>query len=69
MGVSLDLFLYSPVEAAPDLHITGFRCGFYFSPIGCIRNLKNSKTPKSEKYPNRNLKNPKETHLQNSTGT
>jgi hypothetical protein len=65
MGVSSNLFLYPPVEAAPDLYITGFRCGFYFLPMGCIRNLK---TPKSEKYPNRNLKILKETHLQNLIG-
>jgi hypothetical protein len=59
MGVCSDSFLYPPVEAASDLHITGFRCGFYFSPMECIRNLKNPKNPKSEKYPNRNLKTQK----------
>jgi hypothetical protein len=43
-------YLHPRVEPAPNPHITGFRCGFHFSPVGAPETPKKSKkTSKSEK--------------------
>jgi hypothetical protein len=69
-GVGLNVFLHLWLE--PDLRRTGFGCGFRFSLAGAPETRKNPetrKTPEKNSKPKRNKKTPKETHLQNPTGT
>jgi hypothetical protein len=66
-GAGSGAFLH--LWSEPDPHRTRFGCGFHFSPVGAPETRKKLKTQKKPEKPERNPKPPKETHLQNPTGT